>query len=94
MPLNPSCRIQATLGHVSADVQGETVVLHRGEGVYYGLNATGAVLWQALQSARTVNELTSLVVAQFDVAEDHARRDVEHLVNELIEKRLVEELPD
>jgi hypothetical protein len=91
--LQASCRVQATQGQASAVVQDELVILHRGEGVYYGLNATGAVVWQALKVPRTIAELTATLQEQFDVTEEAAFGDVQRLVSELLEKKFVELLP-
>lgn len=94
MRLKLSSRIQAIKGHVSAEVQDETVVLHRSEGVYYGLNATGAVLWQALSEPRSISELAMLLHDRFNVTHEEAGNDVDRLVVELLDRQLVELLPD
>jgi hypothetical protein len=93
MDLPTSSRIQVVKGHASATVHDETVVLHQREGVYYGLNATGAIVWQALDSPRTIAELAALLQEQFDVTEEKAKEDVQRLIEELLGKKLVELLP-
>jgi hypothetical protein len=75
-------------------VQDETVVLHLNEGVYYGLNATGTVVWQSLVRPRTIAELTALLQERFEVTQAEASKDVQELVSVLLEKKLVELLPD
>lgn len=93
MVLDNSSRVQVVVGHASADVQGETIVLHQGEAVYYGLNATGTVVWQALKEPHTIAELALELQARFDVSEAEALRDVKRLVQELLQKKLIELLP-
>jgi hypothetical protein len=93
MKIENTSRIQVVRGHTSAEVHGDVVILHQNEAVYYGLNATGALIWKALVEPHTVLELVQILRSQFDVTEEEANRDVKRLIEELLERKMVDLLP-
>lgn len=56
----------------------------------YSFNATGTLIWKLLESPRTVADLTSAVVAEYDVEPAQAERDVCGFVDEMRNIGLVE----
>lgn len=73
---------------VANEIDGETVVLNLGTGRYHGLNPVAASVWSWIQEPRTLGELTSLVVSEFEVDEERAGRDLEALLEDLVERNL------
>lgn len=66
------------------------VLLSTREEVYFGLNRTGARIWELLQEAATVDELCSELRGDFpDAPNGQLRRDVLDLLGELEELGLV-----
>jgi len=58
--------------------------------VYFGLNAVGARIWEALPAHATWNELYAAVAAQYPDADPEVlRRDIHQLVDELLEQKLL-----
>jgi len=47
---------------LSTTIDGETVILHRDVGKYYGLNEVGTFVWELLQEPRSIEELCQEVV--------------------------------
>lgn len=47
------------------------------------LNATGAYIWELLETEQTVQTLVDALVARYEVAEETARQDVEAFVGRL-----------
>jgi hypothetical protein len=82
--------IVAASGPVSADVDGETVILHLGDGIYYGLDAVGTDIWNHLKTPRQVGELLATLQRDYAVEADRCRREVLALLHELAERGLVE----
>jgi hypothetical protein len=68
----------------------EGVALHLGERRYFTLNDAGASLLDALALPRTVEEMTHLLVAEFDVTSDVAAKSVVAFVADCASKGLVE----
>jgi len=77
---------------VSTSLGEETVILGMGDGVYYGLDAVGARVWALLATPRRVSELVQAVVVEFDVTPEQCERDVLALLEDLCERRLVNEV--
>ena len=70
------------------DVAGTLVVVPVGAAVsafpgMITLNATGAYLWELLESEQTVQTLTDALVARYEVDSEKARADVEAFLTKL-----------
>jgi hypothetical protein len=48
------------------------------------LNATGAFLWETLESEQTAETLTKALTDRYDVAEEKARQDVDAFIAALL----------
>ena len=74
---------------LSTTIDGETVILHRDVGKYYGLNEVGTFIWELLQEPRSLDELCQEVITAYDVEQQRCRNDIEELLVELAETGLV-----
>ncbi len=85
-------RYAAVQRQVSCDLNGEAVILKLDGGIYYGLNEVGARVWALLQeSSRTVDELISVIVEEYEVEPDRCGSDVHALLADLSAQGLIEE---
>ncbi len=80
---------------VSRLVAGETLIVPvRGRvgdlASIYSFNGTGSLVWQMLDSPRTIGEVVEVVAQQFDVEHARAEQDVKRFVSEMIAVCLVE----
>jgi hypothetical protein len=75
---------------VSAELADEVAILHLESGVYYGLNAVGAFIWDLLQAPMTVDQVTEAVFGEFDVPLEQCEQDVSKLLKKLAEENLIE----
>jgi hypothetical protein len=75
--------VVAAPDHLASAVGEEVVVLGLNTGVYYGLNRSGARLWQKLQAPVKVGALHAALVAAYEVDPDTARQDLLRLLEEL-----------
>jgi hypothetical protein len=75
---------------VSTVLDDETVILHLEDGVYYGLDPVGTSIWQLLQEPRPVAEIRDRIVEEFDVDPERCARDLDALLSDLAERRLIE----
>lgn len=70
------------------------VLLDTRSEVYFGLNAVGARVWQLLPGARTLDELSAAVAAEYPDADPRrVRADVEKLVEALVAEGLLRAAP-
>lgn len=82
--------VVATGDQISSDLAGEAVILNLHSGVYYGLNAVGAWVWQRIQSPISVRALCDAMLAEYDVKPERCRHDLIVLLQQLADAGLVE----
>jgi hypothetical protein len=58
------------------ELRGEAVVLSLKTGVYHGLDAVGARIWQLIQQPRPVDEVCELLVFEYAVERGRCEREV------------------
>lgn len=68
----------------------EAVLLHLGTGRYFGLDPVAARMWRALSEAGTVEGALEPLSEEYDVEPHRLRDDLESLVDQLAERRLIE----
>ena len=64
-----------------ADVEGDGVVLHLGTRRYFSVSESGLVVLQALDAARSVEDLVQLLVSQYEVTAEQADATVREFVD-------------
>jgi len=67
----------------------EGVLLSMEAGLYFSLNKTAVVVWNALEKAKSLDELADLLAARFKVERTQAQADLETLLAQMVEKKLV-----
>jgi len=83
-------RVVASTRVLYKDVAGEAVLLDLATETYFGLNAAGARCWQLLTTAPSVRDAFEVLVEEYDVAPDELRRDLDALIDELLERGLLD----
>jgi hypothetical protein len=86
-------RFQPTPGQVHADLAGELAILDSKSGIYYGLDAVGARIWSLMIEWKTIAEIRSVLLEEYDVRPDQLEADMAHLFSDLFAKNLVEVAP-
>jgi hypothetical protein len=82
--------IVANKDQLSCDLSGEAVILSLQSGAYYGLNPVGAWVWKLIQEPKTVSALRAAIVNQFEVEPELCQGDLNTLLRDLIQERLIE----
>lgn len=72
------------------EVSGEIVLLDLESERYFGLNQTGARVWQSLSEGRATEEIIASLAEEFEVARSQLDRDVHELLEELVQAGLIE----
>lgn len=62
-----SSMVVCTDENLSCDLKGEAVVLNTQSGIYFGLNALGARIWELIQKPAKVSFVRAELVKEFDV---------------------------
>lgn len=92
--LSEDTKVVAVEDHLTSQVDDEKVVLQMDTETYYGVQGVGARAWELLQRPRSVGEIQSEIVAEYDVDPERCRRDVEAFVSDLLDEQLVERVDD
>jgi hypothetical protein len=82
--------VVAASEQVSCDLDGEVVILDLKNGVYYGLDAIGARIWDMLQKPTTIGAIRDAILLEYDVEADRCERDLLALLRDMGDKGLVE----
>ncbi len=76
---------------MSSSLGDEVVILNHRDGVYYGLEEVGMLVWEQLQTApQTIEQLTEKVCENYDIEAEICRADIQQLLADLIKEKLVE----
>lgn len=75
---------------VFRELDGEAVLLHLADGVYFGLDPVGTRLWELIEEHGLLREVHAAALEEFEVPADVLERDLIGLVGQLAGKRLVE----
>lgn len=86
----PDTRVTVPAGVMFRDLDGEAVVLELESGRYFGLNETGTRMWLLLQEHGSVEPALRALLAEYDVAEDHLRKELLSFVDTLSSQRLLQ----
>ncbi len=71
-------------------VDNETVLLNTETGFYYGMNKTASVIWELLETPKTIEEIVQEMNKRFSVGPAVLAGDVERIIKTLTSKRLIE----
>jgi len=75
------------------ELGGETVLLNLANESYFGLDEVGTRIWQVLSETSSLPDVVTRLLAEYDVAPEQLRADVERLVTQLAEAGLVSTSP-
>lgn len=66
------------------------VVLDTSASRIFGINSSGARIWELLQAPMTADELAALFAGEYGLSDEQAREDVGEFIGALQERGLVE----
>lgn len=91
---SPDAPLRRTDGVWSSAVHDRAVLYSWEEGKAIVLNATGATLWDALESPRTPGGLAALLIERFpSLSAERARADVAAFVDRLLGESVLQPVP-
>ncbi len=82
--------VVATKDQVSCDLAEEAVVLSLNNSTYYSLNSLGARIWSLIQKPRSVSEIRSIILEEYDVDPDRCEKELLDLLRKLAVQGLIE----
>jgi hypothetical protein len=94
MSLSTASVVVAARDQVSADLEGETVILGIDKALYYGVDEVGATIWGLLREPTTVGAIRDQVVREYDVDPATCERDLVAFLEKLEAESLIEVTSD
>jgi hypothetical protein len=67
----------------------ETVILDLASGTYFGLDPVGARIWQLMGEGRTLAEICTDLLDEYEVTREALERDVIELAETLLAQKLI-----
>ena len=89
-PLLPDDIVAASPRVASTRLGDEAALLSLDGGFYYGLNETGARIWELLREPIRVRSVEETIAAEYDVEGATAAEEVAQLLDSLREQGLIE----
>ncbi len=90
MPIVETSTVVAVPNQISSSLGEEAVILELTQGVYYGLNAVGARIWELLKEPRTAGEIRDVILDEYDAEPEAVTRDLLGLLTDLADRGLIE----
>ena len=85
-----SDRLEVNEKEVAAKViDGEAIIINLANGMYYSMDKAGATVWSLIAAAHSVEEIASVLAEHYGIDQQRAATDVQALVEELLEQKLV-----
>lgn len=88
--INDSSIISAAKEQISSDLGGEAIILNLKSGVYHGLNEVAAKIWNIIQNPKSVNDVRTILLEEYEVDFQQCDRDLKELLQELTKVGLIE----
>ena len=82
--------IRASKQPLSSEIAEETIILDMKSGTYFGLNETGTQIWKWLQEPKTIKDVQSLIMEEYEVEEEQCDRDLQAILQEMLAAGLIE----
>jgi hypothetical protein len=90
LPEERIMRYVASPDCVACDVDGGTAILDLKSNTYFSLDPVGADVWQALVKPASLDDLTQVIAADYDVAAPQCRQDIAALLEDLSHHGLIQ----
>jgi hypothetical protein len=88
--VDKSTKLSQNSAFLSTAMDGEIVMMSAEDGTYFSLSAgVGTRVWELLESPKTLEELSNMVVAEFDVKLAECEADVLEYVNALVKQNIL-----
>lgn len=89
MEITERTRLHRNPDMVFSTIDGEVVMMSVEQGEYFGLNAMGSEIWNALAEPRSLEDLCRALRERFDVSETQCREEVARFLADIAHSGLV-----
>jgi coenzyme PQQ synthesis protein D (PqqD) len=75
-------------------MDGEAILINLSNGIYYSMDKVGAVVWELIEKNCSADEMVTTIINRYKVDSLQAQNDVERLLKELLDEKLILEADD
>ena len=86
----PNARVSIPASVMVREVGGESVILNVESGRYFGLNPMGARMVAVLSASESIEAAHDALLREYDVDSGRLQRDLNNLIQQLLEHGLIE----
>ena len=77
-------------GQITADMDGETVMMSLDTSKYYNLGKMGSVIWGMIENPTPVGEIVSSLMKKYDVPREQCESEVTAFLEDMRRERLID----
>jgi hypothetical protein len=89
IPIDMNSRLSIPPQVLSRPVGDEIVLLDLASGQYFGLDKVGMRIWECISGGQSLAETVASLVAEYEVGEEQASKDVIDFVTNLVDRGLL-----
>jgi len=82
--------IVAAPNQVSTNLEGQVVILNLKSGVYFGLSAVGARIWELLEKPIEVSRIRDTILAEYQIDAERCENDILSILENMEQAGLIE----
>jgi Coenzyme PQQ synthesis protein D (PqqD) len=88
--LNTTDRLAPNREEVAGEViDGEAIIISLTTGIYFSMDRVGGLIWSLIEARSSLQDIVATIVARHEVTSDEAQADVQRVISDLLEHRLV-----
>lgn len=84
-----SCQFNISPKVHHSQVKNEVVILDPRSSAYFNLNPVGSTVWKLIEESKTVEQIKSAILDKYEVSEEECDLDLQELLQELVDAKLV-----
>ena len=74
-------------------IDDEAILINLTTGLYYSMGTVGGRVWSLIEQGNAAENIAATIASEFDVAADTAVADVDELVRQLLDEKLIDATP-
>ena len=87
--INLNTTLQRRADLISADMDGDVVMLDVENGKYFGLNAVGAQIWEAIETPQNVSDVCTAIEQAFEVSRSICETDTLAILKDMHDRDML-----
>jgi len=88
--MNLSTILKRSEDYLSNEIDHELVMMNISTGSYASLNETAKLIWQFLDTPKTVQEIMDVLRAEYHVSKEQCTNDLAPFIGKMLDKKMLE----